>query len=66
MKYVGYLILGFIVFWIVEFISVYVGSALGSGPAEAGIIVSAISVLCSIVIICTLIIVNTINNNRQK
>jgi len=55
-----YFIIGFIVFWAVEFISVNVGSALGSGPAEAGIIVSAISVLCAMIVICTSIIVDTI------
>lgn len=60
---IGHLILGFIVFVIVEFVSINVGSFLGSGPAEAGIIVSAISLLCSIVIICTLIIVETIEKN---
>jgi hypothetical protein len=52
---IGHFIIGLIVFVIVEFISVSVGSFLGSGPAEAGIIVSAISVLCAIVIVCTLI-----------
>lgn len=67
MKYFSYLILGFIVFWIVEIISINVGHALGAGHAEAGIIVSAISVLCSIVVICTLIIVDaikSINNGK--
>jgi len=41
---IGHFIIGLIVFVIVEFISVSVGSFLGSGPAEAGIIVSAIYV----------------------
>ena len=63
MKYIGYLILGIIVFWTVEFISIGIGSALGSGPSEAGIIVSAISVLCAIMIICTMIIVDAIKTN---
>ena len=57
---IGHLILGFIIFVIVELISINVGNFLGSGPSEAGIIVSAISVLCSIVIVCTLIIVETL------
>jgi hypothetical protein len=63
MKYFGYIVLGIIVFWAVELISIGVGSSLGSGPAEAGIIVSAISALSGIVIICTLIIVDAIKNN---
>jgi len=63
---IGHLILGFIVFVIVEFVSINVGGLLGSGPAEAGIIVSAISILCSIVVICTLIIVETIERNNQS
>lgn len=66
MKYLGYIVLGFIVFWVVESISIGVGGALGSGPAEAGLIVSAISILCAIVVICTLIIVDTIKNNNEK
>ena len=63
---IGHFIIGLIVFVIVEFISVSVGSFLGSGPAEAGIIVSAISVLCAIVIVCTLIIVETIENTSHS
>lgn len=62
MKYIGYFGLGFIIFWVVEFLSISIGSALGSGPADAGIIVSAISVLSSIIVICTLIIVDTIKS----
>ena len=55
--------IGIIVFWTVELLSIGIGSSLGSGPAEAGIIVSAISALSGIVIICTLIIVDAIKNN---
>jgi len=66
MKYIGYLILGIIVFGIVEFISIGVRNALGSGPTEAGIIVSAISLLSAIMIICTLIIVDAIKTNKEK
>lgn len=62
MKYFGYFVLGFIIFWVVEFLSINIGGALGSGPAEAGIIVSSISVLSSIIVICTLILVDTIKN----
>jgi hypothetical protein len=62
---IGHLIIGFIVFVIAEFISINVGGLLGSGPAEAGIIVSAISVLCAIVIVCTLIIVEAIEKSNQ-
>ena len=62
----GHFIIGFLVFIFVEFVSISVGSFLGSGPAEAGIIVSAISLLCAIVIICTLIIVETINNQNTN
>lgn len=63
MKYLGYFILGIIVYWTVNFISIGLGSALGSGASEAGIIVSAISVLCAIMIICTMIIVDAIKTN---
>ncbi|MBU3145196.1 hypothetical protein [Clostridium sp. CF012] len=53
MKYFGYLVLGFIVFGIVEFLSANV---------EGG----GISVLCAIVVICTVIIVDTIKNNNHE
>lgn len=66
MKYIGYIILGLLVFGIVEFISIVVGSALGSGPSDAGIIVSAISVLGAIITICTLIIVDAIKTTKEK
>ena len=62
MKYIGYIFLGFLVFWIVEFLSINVAGAIGSGPGEIGIVVSSIALLCSIVVICTLIIVDTIKN----
>ncbi|MGB4588831.1 MAG: hypothetical protein WBI17_06280 [Clostridiaceae bacterium] len=62
MKYLGYLILGIIIFGAVEFVSIGVGQTLGSGPAEAGIIVSSISALSAIVVICTMILVDTIKN----
>ena len=62
MKYSGYTIIGFIVFWIVEFLAVTIGSALGSGPGEIGLVVSAISILSAIVVTCTLIIVDAIKN----
>ncbi|MTI48928.1 hypothetical protein [Sporosalibacterium faouarense] len=67
MKYVSYILIGFLIFWIVEFLSINVGTAIGSGPGEIGVVVSAIALLCSTVVICTLIIVDAIkNNNYQK
>lgn len=66
MKYAGYILIGFLVFWIVEFLSINVGTAIGSGPGETGLMVSAISILCAIIVICTLIIVDTIKNNCGK
>lgn len=66
MKYIGYFFLGFLVFWIVEFLSVNVAEAIGSGPGQIGIVVSAIALLCSTVVICTLIIVDTIKNNSSN
>ena len=65
MKYVGYILIGFF-FWIVEFLSINVGTAIGPGSGEIGLVVSAISMLCAIVVICTLIIVDTINKNNHK
>lgn len=62
MKYFQYILLGFLVFWIIEFLAVNVGSP---GPESIVPIVSAISLLCSIVVICTLVIVDTIKNNNH-
>jgi hypothetical protein len=66
MKELGYIIVGIFTFCIVEFLSINIGTAIGSGPGEIGLVVSAISILCAIVVICTLIIVNTIKNNSRK
>lgn len=66
MIYISYIIIGIIVFWSVEFLSISIAGAIGSGPGEIGIVVSAISILCTIVVICTIIIVDTINNNHEK
>ncbi|QZY53773.1 hypothetical protein [Crassaminicella profunda] len=66
MNQASYIIIGLLVFLSVEFLSINVGNAIGSGPGEIGIVVSAISILCSIVVICTLIIVDTIKNNNHE
>jgi hypothetical protein len=66
MKELGYIILGIFIFFIVAFLSINIGTAIGSGPGEIGLVVSAISILCAIVVICTLIIVDTIKNNGGK
>ncbi len=66
MIYVSYIIIGIIVYWSVEFLSINVAGVIGSGTGEIGIVVSAISILCTIVVICTIIIVDTINNNHEK
>lgn len=65
MKYFGYFVIGLLVFWIVEFLSINMGGAIGSGPGEMGIVVSAISLLCAVIVICTIIIVETIKNNNH-
>ncbi|MCB2289744.1 hypothetical protein LGK97_08195 [Clostridium sp. CS001] len=66
MKYLNYSVLGFIVFFIVEFLSISVGGVLGSVPAEIGSVVSAISVLCAIIVICTVILVDAIKRYTQE
>ncbi|QGU94335.1 hypothetical protein GOM49_03735 [Clostridium bovifaecis] len=65
MKYFGYFVIGFLVFWTVEILSVNIGSAIGLGPGEIGLVVSAISLLCAIIVICTIIIVKAIKNNNH-
>lgn len=65
MKYFGYAILGFIVFWIVLFLSVNVGTAIGSGPGEIGLVVSSISMLSAIVVVCTLLVVDAIKSIQK-
>ena len=63
MKYIGYIFVGFLIFLIVECLSINVGSAIGAGPGEIGLVVTAISILCSVIVLCTLVIVDTIKNN---
>lgn len=62
MKYASYIFRGFVVFWIVEVLSINIAQALGPGPGEIGIVVSAISMLSAIVVICTFAIVDTIKS----
>lgn len=66
MKYAKYVILGFIVFWSFEILSVYIGEALGPGPFGIGVVVSAISMLSSIVVVCTIIVVDAIKSIQNK
>ena len=63
MKYIGYIFVGFLIFLIVECLSINVGSAIGAGPGEIGLVVTVISILCSVIVLCTLVIVDTIKNN---
>ena len=60
-----YLLVGFITFWIVEFLAINVGSAIGAGTHEIGLIVTAISILCAIVVVCTCIIVDEIKKHAN-
>lgn len=60
MKLAMYIIIGIGIFTIVNFLSTLIGGFIGTGPYEVGLIVNAISILCSIVVICTIVIVNTI------
>ncbi|WP_461614968.1 hypothetical protein [Clostridium sp. Marseille-QA1073] len=60
-----YLLIGFITFWIVEFLATNVGSAIGSGAYEIGLVVTAISILCAIVVVCTFIIVDEIKKHTN-
>lgn len=64
MKYFGYFVIASIIFFIIEFLSINIGGAIGLGTGEIGIVVSAISLLCAIVVVCTIIIVDTIKNNN--
>jgi hypothetical protein len=62
MKYVGYIVIGFIVYFGIEVLAMLGGGILGPGTYEVGYVVTSISLLCAVVVICTLIIVNTIKN----
>lgn len=62
MTVIMYFIIGFIVFIATNFISINFAQAVGAGPGDIGIVVSAIAVLCSIVVICTMVIVQAIKN----
>ena len=66
MKILAYIINGIIVFILTNFISINFAQAIGSGPVDIGIIVSAIAILCSIVVICTIVIVEEIRSLNNK
>ena len=60
-----YLLIGFITFWVVDLLSIGIGSAIGSGPYEVGLVVAAISILSAIVVVCTLIIVDELKKHNS-
>ena len=62
MKYILFIILGFITYFLVEFLSINVGYAIGAGPGAIGLVVTAISILCGIIVVCTCILVDAIRN----
>lgn len=62
MDYIVYIIAGIMTFYMVNLLSINIGYSLGAGPYDAGLIVTAISMLSAIVVVCTLVIVNTIKN----
>ena len=68
MKLIGYLSIGFIVFIATNFISISYAHAIGAGPGEIGVVVSAIAVLCAILVVCTIVIVEAIHriNSNQN
>lgn len=66
MKYILFIIIGVIIFLLVEILSINVGYTIGAGPGDVGLIVTAISILCSIIVICTCIIIDAIKNIKIK
>ena len=66
MTFIMYLIIGFIVFILTNFFSINFAQAVGAGPGDIGVVVGAISVLCSIVVVCTMIIVDAIKSNDDN
>lgn len=66
MKYILFIIIGFITYFLVEFVSINVGYAIGAGPGDIGLIVTAISILCGIIVVCTCILVDAIRNIKIK
>lgn len=61
-----YLIIGFVVFVLTNFFSINIAQAVGAGPNDIGIVVGAISILCSIVVVCTMVIVDAIKGNANN
>lgn len=66
MLFIAYAFICFILFWIIEFLALNIGGLIGAGPYDAGLVVSAISILCIVVIVCTGLIINTINKINKK
>ncbi|MCT4661390.1 MAG: hypothetical protein N4A40_05955 [Tissierellales bacterium] len=66
MKTLGKIAVGIIAFMLAEFLSINVGTMIGSGAYEIGLIVTSLSILTAVVIVCTMIIVDTIKENGSK
>lgn len=62
MKYIYYALIGFSVYGLMEFLSINLGTAIGAGFNEIGLVVTAISLQTSIMVICTIIVVNKLKN----
>lgn len=66
MLYLAYAFICFIIFWVIEFLAINVGTYIGAGPYDIGIVVTAISILCIVIIVCTGVIVDAINKIGKK
>lgn len=65
MDYFLYFVFIIITLFFFEFIIINLGGALGSGPYEIGLVVTGISVMCTLMIFCTIAIIKAIKNNNK-
>lgn len=65
MKIVGYLLLGILCFFGVEFISVNYSAVVGAGIGDNGIVGTSLSILTTTVVICTTIIWNKLDSLKK-
>lgn len=62
MREIMYCVMWVGVFWISLNLSGCIGQAIGAGPFEIGLVITAISLLIATVVVCTMVIVYAIKD----
>lgn len=61
-----YFLVAVLVFVFVQYAAISIGSAIGPGPFEIGLVVTAIAMMSGIMVACTLAIIDEIRKLSKK